>query len=60
MSPAQAAGTYGAATLLGGLTFLPAGVGVVGTAMLVRLEGYGATLQRPSWRPSWCACSPCG
>ncbi len=39
-------GTYGAATLLGGLTFLPAGVGVVGTAMLVRLEGYGATLQQ--------------
>ena len=46
VSPAQAVGTYGAATLLGGLTFLPAGVGVVGTAMLVRLEGYGATLQQ--------------
>jgi SAM-dependent methyltransferase/uncharacterized membrane protein YbhN (UPF0104 family) len=42
----QAVGTYGAATLLGGLTLLPAGVGVVGTAMLVRLQGYGATLQQ--------------
>jgi SAM-dependent methyltransferase/uncharacterized membrane protein YbhN (UPF0104 family) len=45
VSAAQAVGAYGVATLLGGLTFLPAGVGVVGTAMLVRLEGYGATLQ---------------
>jgi hypothetical protein len=28
------------------VTFLPAGVGVVGTAMLIRLEAYGATLQQ--------------
>jgi SAM-dependent methyltransferase/uncharacterized membrane protein YbhN (UPF0104 family) len=41
----QAVGTYGIATLLGGLTLLPAGVGVVGTAMLVRLQGYGVPLE---------------
>ena len=45
VTAAQAAGTYGVATLLGGLTLLPAGVGVVGTAMLVRLQGYGVTLE---------------
>jgi SAM-dependent methyltransferase/uncharacterized membrane protein YbhN (UPF0104 family) len=41
----QAVGTYSVATLLGGLTLLPAGVGVVGTAMLVRLQGYGVPLE---------------
>lgn len=40
----QALGTYAVATLLGGATLLPAGVGVVGTLILFRLEAYGATL----------------
>jgi SAM-dependent methyltransferase len=46
ISPFQAVGTYALSTLLGGLTLLPAGVGVVGTVILLRLEGYGATLQQ--------------
>ncbi|MGH2352941.1 MAG: flippase-like domain-containing protein [Chloroflexota bacterium] len=46
VTPAQAVGTYSASTLLGGLTLLPAGVGVVGTAILVKLQGYGVSLQQ--------------
>ncbi|MDQ3702514.1 MAG: flippase-like domain-containing protein, partial [Chloroflexota bacterium] len=46
VTPLQAIGTYSAATLLGGLTLLPAGVGVVGTAMLIKLQGYGASLEQ--------------
>jgi 2-polyprenyl-3-methyl-5-hydroxy-6-metoxy-1,4-benzoquinol methylase len=45
VTPAQAIGTYAASTLLGGLTLLPAGVGVVGTAILLRLQGYGVAEQ---------------
>ena len=44
IAPSRAIATYGTATLLGGLTLLPAGVGVVGTAILVRLQAYGAPL----------------
>ncbi len=46
VTPLQAIGTYSASTLLGGLTLLPAGVGVVGTAMLIKLQGYGVPLQQ--------------
>lgn len=42
----QALGTYAVATLAGGLTLLPAGVGVVGTVILIRLRAGGASLQQ--------------
>src|SRR5581483_6939545 len=46
LGPAAVAGTYALSTLLGGLTLLPAGVGVVGTVILLRLQADGATLQQ--------------
>lgn len=46
LGPAAATGTYAVSTLLGGLTLLPAGVGVVGTVILLRLQAGGATLQQ--------------
>lgn len=46
LGPTAAAGTYALSTLLGGLTLLPAGVGVVGTVILLRLQAGGATLQQ--------------
>jgi ubiquinone/menaquinone biosynthesis C-methylase UbiE/uncharacterized membrane protein YbhN (UPF0104 family) len=46
ISVSQAVATYSSATLLGGMTLLPAGVGVVGTAIVLRLEALGAAPQQ--------------
>jgi SAM-dependent methyltransferase/uncharacterized membrane protein YbhN (UPF0104 family) len=46
LGPLDAVASYASATLLGGVTLLPAGVGVVGTAIVLRLEALGVTPQQ--------------